>query len=266
MKKIIFIIIIILTLALGILFLEKDIIIKNSVSMAIRAVTGLKMEVGSFKVGIFNSFVDIKELRMLNPDSFKERLMADLPEIYVDYDLEGLLKGKVHLEEVRLYLKELIVVKNSAGKLNIDSLKTLKKEGASTGTKEEKRAVDLKIDLLKLKIGKVVYKDYTQGPEGKSREFKVNIDATYRNITDPKALTNIIVMNALMNTTISSLTDFESGLLKEGLSDAFGITSGLVKDTKGAALGAGGKLKDTAEDATKKARDTIKKLLPFSGE
>ena len=87
---------------------------------------------------------------------FKDKLMVDLPEIYVDYNLGAIMGGKAHLEEVRLNLKEFIVVKNEAGELNLDSLRVVKEtegeEAEKDGSKKEKTEMpDIQIDLLELK-------------------------------------------------------------------------------------------------------------------
>ena len=67
-----------------------------------------------------------------------------------------------------------------------------------------------------------------------------------------------------MNTSIAKLANFDIGFLAEGLSDALiGGATGVVKGTTGVALDAGEKLTDTAKEATEKAANAIKNILPF---
>ena len=101
------------------LFIAKNMIIKTSVTTGVRAMTGLKLKIRSMDVGVFKSLIGINELQLHNPRGFEDKLMVDLPEIYVDYNLGAIMGGKAHLEEVRLHLKEFIVVKNEAGELNL---------------------------------------------------------------------------------------------------------------------------------------------------
>ena len=108
------------------LFIGKNMIIKTSVTTGVKAMTGLKLSIGSMNVGVFKSLMGINELKLYNPQGFEDDLMIDLPEIYVDYNLGAFMKGKTHLEEVRLHLKEFIVVKNEDGELNLDSLNVVK--------------------------------------------------------------------------------------------------------------------------------------------
>ncbi|MBU1146725.1 MAG: AsmA family protein [Candidatus Omnitrophica bacterium] len=256
MKKLFSIIIIIVVILIASIF-TKNIIAKTVVSTGVRAVTGLKLDMKSFNIGVFRSAIDINNLRLFNPRQFEDRLMIDIPEIYVDYDLGALLTKKVHLEEVRLNLNEFIVVKNKEGELNLDSLKAVKeqKETAKKSPKKKTKTSNLQIDVLELKIGRVIYKDYYNRATPSVREYKVNINERYENIDDPKKLANLIVLKALMNTPIANLTGFDLGLLDEGLGA-----------TLGAALKAGETVTDTAKEATEKVTDTLKSILPFGGK
>ena len=215
-------------------------------------------------IGLVKTLIDIEELKLYNPKGFEDPVMVDIPQVYVNYRMGAFFKKEVYLEEVRLHLKEFVVVKNKEGKLNLDSLTSIgaakeAKEGAEEKketTKDKSKAPlpKIKIDLLKLKIDKVYYKDYSQGDTPTVKEFDVNIDATYENITDPQALVNIIVIKALANTTISSLTNFDLGSLADGL-------KGNVKGIGGILSGLGGNGLDTGKDAGATDKGTIKNTV-----
>lgn len=275
------------------LFFGKNMIIKTSVSAGVKAMTGLKLSIRSMNVGVFKSLIGINELQLHNPPGFGDELMIDLPEIYVDYNLGAFIAGKAHLEEVRLNLKEFIVVKNADGQLNLDSLKVVEaaeeEEVIEKGKKEKTKMPDLQIDLLDLKIGTVIYKDYSKGTPPKERVFNVNIDERYENITDPQSFVRLIILKALKNTTIASLTNFDLGKLQRGISGTVKKTAEMAQEAKGRAIEAGKdagekvketaeetvdkaaeagkeageKVKETAKEAVEKAADTIKKILPF---
>jgi len=255
------------------LFFGKNMIIKTSVTTGVKAMTGLKLSIRSMNVGVFKSLIGINELQLYNPSGFKDKLMMDLPEIYVDYNLGAIMGGKAHLEEVRLNLKEFIVVKNEAGELNLDSLRVVKEtEGEvaekDDGKKEKTEMPDIQIDLLALKIGKVIYKDYSKGGSPKVREFNVNIDERYENITDPQSFVRLIIVKALKNTTIASLANFNIGKLQKGLTDTVRQTAEKALQAPGKAVEAGKdlieeKAAETAKETVGKAADTLKKFLPF---
>ena len=272
------------------LFFAKNVIIKTSVTAGVRTMTGLKLSIRSMDFGIFKTLIGINELQLYNPSGFVDELMIDCPEIYVDYDLGAFMKGRTHLEEVRLNLKEFIVVKNEAGELNLDSLKVVKEEEVIDKDKKEKsKTRELQIDILELRIDKVVYKDYSKGTPPKVKEYNVNIDDRFENITDPKTFGRLIIVKALKNTTIASLTNFDLGKLQRGISGTVRKTAEKALETPGRAIEigkdagekaretaeekvkkaieaekkAGEKVKETAEEAVEKAADAIKKILPF---
>jgi len=243
MKKIIVRIVIIATAIAVIFAVGKNIIVKKAVTEGVKVITGLTLSIDEMNVGIIKTLIGISELKLYNPQGFEDTLMADIPEIYVDYDLAAFFKKKVHLEEVRLDLKEFIVVKNKQGQLNIDSLKAMQEQEEGKPKKEKKDSIEkikIQIDILKLKIGRVIYKDYTDKKGVAVKEFNVNIDAEYKNITDPGKLVKLIVAKALVNTTISQMANIKDGLLDAG------------KNVGGNAV-----------DAAKKTTDVLKSILPF---
>jgi hypothetical protein len=248
------------------LFFGKNVVIKTSVTAGVRTMTGLKLSIRGMDFGIFKTLIGINELQLYNPSGFVDELMFDVPEIYVDYDLGAFMKGRTHLEEVRLHLKEFIVVKNEAGELNLDSLKVVKeeeKEVIDEGKKEKTKTRELQIDVLELRIDKVVYKDYSKGTPPKVKEYNVNIDDRFENITDPKTFGRLIIVKALKNTTIASLTNFDLGKLQRGISGTVRKTAEKALETPGRAIeigkDAGEKAKETAEEKVKKAIEAEKK-------
>ncbi|MDD5136129.1 MAG: hypothetical protein PHX20_02005 [Candidatus Omnitrophica bacterium] len=233
-----------------ILGIAKDLVIKVAVESGTQIVTGLKLKIGGFRIGMLNTLVDIRNLRILNPAGFKDKNMLNMPEIYVDYDLPAIFKGKVHLTETRINMREFTVVKNEKGKLNLDSLKVVQaqKSGGKTQEKAGGKVPEIQIDKLRLKIGKVVYKDYSRGGEPSVKEFNVNIDEQYTNITNPYTLVSLIVVKALMNTSIAGLANFDL----KGL-------SGSVSGTLASAQKMTAQASETAQKATKTAIETTQK-------
>ncbi|MBL7170838.1 MAG: hypothetical protein ISS46_02455 [Candidatus Omnitrophica bacterium] len=269
MKKIFIVIVVVLAL-LAAFVLARNMIAKIVVSVGVKSITGLGLNINTMNVGIPNTVIDIEGMKLLNPPDFKDTIMADMPEIYVNYDLRAFLKKNVHLKELKIDLKEFVVVKNEGGKLNLDSLKAVQakaEEKASQEKKEKAQHPGFKIDVLQLKIGKVIFKDYSQGSPPKITTFDVDINEQYENITDPEALAKLIVVKALINTTIAKLTNFNLVSLTKDVSD---ILNGAVLKSKKAVQKAldigkdiGKKTKDTVEGTVKDAAGLIKKVLPL---
>lgn len=190
MKKILIILAIILVSVLAILVL-KDQAIKLVVTVTATQVTGAPTHIDGFSLGIFNRSIKITGLRMYNPRGFSRGILVDLSKIYVKYDLGDLIKGKLHLTNAEIELKELGIEKNKDGNLNADSLKVVK-EGRKS-SKEPAKQMPMQIDLLKLGIGKVIFKDFSQGNEPAVNVYDVNIHKDYKNITSVQQLASLIL-------------------------------------------------------------------------
>lgn len=104
-KKTIFKYVIFVAAAIILLSVGKDIIVKISVERGVEFITGLKLSMGGFRIGVIDPAVDIRNLRLNNPAGFKDPVMADMPEIYMAYDLIPAFKGEIHIRKARLYLK-----------------------------------------------------------------------------------------------------------------------------------------------------------------
>jgi len=229
----------------------KDTIVKISVEGMVKAVAGLRMDIGGLSMSILKTDIDIRGLRLFNPKGFRDKVMLDMPEIFVDYDLPSIFKDIIHLKYVKIDMKELVVLKNERGELNLNSIKFVKanKEGKKAVEPKKDAASQMRIDHLHLKVGKVIYKDYSQGAEPVVKVFNINIDEEYTDITSLQALAGLLMAKALARTTIAELTNFNikllnttvsktierAGKLATGAADATGRTIGGVfeglKDT-----------------------------------
>ena len=244
----------------------KNMIVKIGVEKGVDVVTGLRLKIGSLNIGLLKTLVGIKEIRLYNPEGFDDKIMVDMPEVYVDYDLPAIMKGNVHLYDMKLNLKECFVIKNKDGRLNLDSLKTIQDMGGKKAvTKKTKEAKgDFQIDQLELKIGRVVFKDYSQGVTPHVLQFNVNIDEKYTNITDPNALVGLIVMKVMMNTTIGKLIKLDLTGLQDTVGNTLSSAQHIVGNTTSSATkvvsDAGKTLTNTAGSLTDKLK------LPFGGK
>ena len=244
----------------------KDLIIKVSVEKGVEAATGLRISIGSLNVGIFKSVVSMKGLKVFNPSQFKDRVMIDMPEAYVDYDLPSVFGNNIHLRDLRIYLKEFVVVKNAKGDLNLNSLKVVKakKEGVKPEDKGSK-APNVHIDNLRLKIDKAVYIDYAVQGEPSKKTFNVNIDERFQNVTDLYAVVNIIVAKALTNTAIAELANFDLSSIKGPVLDKLLQATHVNAQAAGIAsqlLQAGAQ---NAPQAAQGASDTVQKAASALG-
>jgi hypothetical protein len=242
----------------------KDLAIKTAVEAGAEIVTGLKLTMSGFNAGIARSIVSIKGLKLHNPKGFPDPVMIDMPEIYVDYDLPAMLRGEIHLKEARINLAEFVVVKDRAGKLNLNSLKAVaaQKKGAQATSKAGK-PMKMRIDVLNLKIGKAVYKDYSRGGAPSVTEYNINIDKTFRNVDNPNTLVSLLVVEALTKTPIAGLANFDVGSLSRSVSASLESATKAVavaQETVNKTLESTKVAADTAKTATNTAKKTVESV------
>lgn len=244
---------VVVVLLVAVLVAARNLIIKAGASATIKAITGVELKIGTLDIGLFKPVIHIKDLKLLNPAKYSEPMMMSMPELFVKYDLPSIMKGTIHLPEIRLALNEFVVVKNIDGNINVNELAALqpKPSGGTqpAQTKPQAPAPKIKIDLLELQIGKVVYKEYRSGAAPREQVYNINLKERYENITDPNVLVAMIVSKALRNTAISGI----SGTLKNA-DKLVGSASDLV-------IQSGKKAKDEALKATTTITNTLDRFL-----
>ena len=114
---------VIAVVGLFVLSLLKNALVKSVVTLGASKVTGAPVRVGGFALGIPTQSVRIKDFKLYHPKGFDEGVMVDISEIRVDYDLPALLGGELHLPMLVLDLKEMVVIRDAEGNLNVDALK-----------------------------------------------------------------------------------------------------------------------------------------------
>ncbi len=244
MKKVIIAIAIIAAL-LAALILFRNMFIKAVLVNGVKSVTGLVVEIGGVDIGFPQTAAAIKGLKVYSPKDFNDRLMADVPEIYVDYDLGAFFKNKVHFEELRININELNIMRKEKIKVNLAALALLLPK--PTGG----RPPELKIDRLALRIGKIVYEDYSFGGEPKKIELSININETFENVSDPSKIAASVTNNLFSSV---GLGDIVSEIRQQG-QDA---VSGAVGKVGEALVGAIGVADDTVKSATDELKDIFK--------
>ncbi len=262
---------IVLVVLIAVFLVFKDIIIKTGAQIAIKSMTGLSLEADTFHIGLFSTKIDIENLKIRNPKGFSDPLMVDIPKIYVDYALMDIIRGNIHLVDLKFFLTECTIVQLADGRSNLDGIMKLasaKKESAAEPAKpkpaNEKKPLKFQLDLVEIKVGKFVVKKYDQNGKAKVEQFNVSFEKRYENVTDFTVISaditkyvGKVLLQAAMNVDLGDATN----LIKGGLdtftnlgSGALNTASGLGKDVVGTA---GNILGDTADGV----KNIIK--LPF---
>lgn len=191
--------------------LVKDVVVKTTVMNVGTAALGAKLTIGHFSWGILTQKVVIKNLCIEHPPGFpagggsafggEAGEFIDMPQVVLRYDIWRLLfKGQYHLPLVEVNLKQMTVIKNDQGKLNVDALKI-----AHPDEKTKTELPLFAVDVLKLNVGQVLYKDYYKKESPDLLVYDLNLkNRTFKNIKTIPQLMTIVIVQALKPTAIQS--------------------------------------------------------------
>ncbi len=214
--------IILLVIIVVILAVSKDFVIKQAAIKGTKSITGLDLKMGKLHANVSGSSLLIKDLVLYNPDNFKDRIMISIPEVYIDMEPKAILKGKYHIEEMRLNLGHFTVVKNEQGQLNLESLKPAQSADKSPSQKDpqqektDKVAPEFTIDHLLLKfVGKVEYRDYSNPGDPVVKEYDVDYYEKFEDIDNVQEFIGLVVKKVLLKTSIGNFVSFDAGEFKD---------------------------------------------------
>ena len=205
-------ILIVVAVALIGLGIVKNILVQTAISAFGSKIVGAPIRIGVFSIGFITQKVHIRDLKLYNPPGFPNEPLVDFPEIRVDYDVFALLTGKIHLRLVIVNMKEMVVIRNKEGKLNVDSLKVVQEhkakaenKGPGPPAKKESSEMAFQIDKMKLNIEKVIVKDYSQRDQPFIQAYDLGLkDKTFENIDSIPQMITLIMVQALGPTAIKS--------------------------------------------------------------
>lgn len=224
---------IIVVVVLFILNIIKDPIIQTVITGVGSNVVGAPVKLSRFSLGLFSQKVRLKGLRLYNPPGFPKETLVDIPEIGVDYDLGSFLKGKLHLPLVIVDVKEMTIIRNEKGEFNVDSLKVVEEQKAAAKKKDDKSKKDgqippFHIDVMKLNIGRVVYKDYSQGGQPVVQVYDVALkDKKFEDISSVEQMITIVMVQGMGPAAIKGAAVYGAatilgvGFLPVGVAAAF---------------------------------------------
>ena len=237
MKKLLLSIVGVLVVFAAILLLARNFIARRSIEYGAKKITGFPLTIGSIDLGLFSSKVDVHDLKMMNPSEFSEKTFVDMPQLYIDYRLGSMMSGAPHVNEMRINIKQLIVVKNDKGETNAQKLKSVVSSGKSSSK--------YYVDSLHIHVGTVIIKDFSR-PKPTERNVTLNIDATYKNISDSTDITRLVLLTVMSQVHLPDI-GINTEDLKKNLGD---VTNQAGQALQGAAGAIGGLL-----DGIKKSVD-----------
>ncbi len=178
---------------------------------------GTRVSVSRFYVNLYPVKLGLYGIKIHNPKGFREPVLASLPEIYFEMNPLAILKGRIHVREIRIHIEEITIEKNAQGKINLNELiqklnqnkKDAQNQGKapapggpppeSKGPAKPKpgRRITTQVDRVMVSIGRARYVD-TSKDKFVERSLNVNIqNFQLQNVTDPASVTEQIVVMVL---------------------------------------------------------------------
>lgn len=183
-----FILVVFLILLLGTMYLFKS---RASPQKAATTEKLITMPVTGLAINPFQGTIDLKNVALLNPDGFSDRVFASVPELYVDLDMATITSPKKHFREIRLHLESMVIVRRKDGLYNFELLLERRAVRKKAEKKAKEKKTTLRIDRLRLQVGHFTFLDYTvRGDKPLIIRFDVALDKTYTNINDLEATGN----------------------------------------------------------------------------
>ena len=168
---------------LAALVLLRDVILKAVVERSIEEETGLRAVIGELTTTLGSGALRVHGLKLYNSPEFGGKLMSDVPELVVDLDAVKAADGKLHFREFKLNFSELNVVRNAAGRLNLDGVEKRVRERLHKRRKKRGEKFEFEfagIERMELTMGQVSYTDLKHP----RRALAINLAVADEAVTD----------------------------------------------------------------------------------
>jgi hypothetical protein len=203
------------------------VLLPRLVERELRSVTGFEVRVKVLSVNPFTGRVVVRGLTALNPPAYPERDFVQLTALQTDVNLfSWAFEDHLTIEDLDFDLGKVELVRLHDGKSNFAECSAAL-TGRPAGTPPAKRIKYL-IRTLHVRLEDLVVADYT-GSNPQVKTYRLNLDQTYHDVSDPRQLLVPQVVNTLyafgLRHGISQLLPGEFGV---ALGDAFGGVSAIT--------------------------------------
>lgn len=170
-------IVVLAVVAVVLLLVFKDNILRLVAEHQIRANTGMDVKIGRFSSGLFSPVVTIENLKLYNTPEFGGTEFLIIPELHIEFDAQALADQKLRIKLLRFNLGELDVVRNLSGQTNIVTMFAKMPKGriAPKGIEISGRKFEFEgIDVLNLSLGRARFIDLKNRDH--DRDVLINMD------------------------------------------------------------------------------------------
>ena len=164
-----------LLLVVAVVLIFMDQILKTVAERRIRAQTGMEARIGEMTVKFSAASLRIKDFKILNPPEFGGSELVHIPELAMELDKEQARAGKLRFKQIRFHLSEINVVRNKAGRYNVQILeKMAATNGLSSGPQHNGKSFKFSgIEKMYLTLGKLKYTDLARPDRNEVLDLEV---------------------------------------------------------------------------------------------
>ncbi|MBI4372812.1 MAG: hypothetical protein HY585_03700 [Candidatus Omnitrophica bacterium] len=261
-KKLLLAIAVLFLMILGVVF-TSQFWLPYAIAAGIGQVTGFPTRVQRANLDLPSSKFGIYGLEIKNPKGFPKGNFVSIPEVFVDFDLGPLMKGrKLYIQEIRLNIEEVGIVKNRSGESNISKLTSVRKEKVVAEKQKQKlekakspQELTFFVETLVLTIRRVRFQDEANPLIGE-RVIDLHVDQeVVHGLSSVADLVRLIVLHVIQKAALGNLgvpVDFLKGHLDASLAkgqELFLQHTAVAREMGIQALGEGERL---IEEASKK--------------
>ena len=216
-------------------------IVQSGVSTIAPMIAGVPVEIGDVSISVFQGYVELKDVKVGNPEGFGAENMLTLKRAVFDIDLGSLFSDKIRIEEITvtgldLYYEQKLTTNNVAA-LQANVEKNLGKkaeentsgsDGENGGT-EEAPAEPQKLQVDKIAMNEMWTHVVISGADVPVPIVPINMENLG---TDPEGITGMEVFAKVLDKLSFGVTGAVTEALKNAGSAAGNVIDGAGKGIK----------------------------------
>jgi hypothetical protein len=209
-------IVVLVVVAIVLLLVYKDTILRMVAEHQIRTATGMDVKIGHISSGLLSPVVNIENITLYNTSEFGGTEFLVVPELHIEYDAGALANEKFRIKLLRADIAELDIVRNFSGQTNIFTMfsKMPKDKTGSHGIHIGRKNFKFEsIDVLNLSLRRARFIDLKNHTH--DGESLVNLDnQVFPNVKTGADFKVIVAVLCMRSGSFLDPRDFIGGLFK----------------------------------------------------
>lgn len=245
-----YIIIAIIVILVSFFILEHAVLVSVTKTIFQYAVS-LETHMNRIILNPFKGSITVRGLKIFNSKHFKDRLLASIPLIKMDFNAKTLFEKGIFYDTIVIHIKELNIIRNEDDIVNLAEVKAL------TPQKKPKEPVPFNADSCIIEIDKVRYIDYTKEDEDRIREIDLNIKEEYKGLKNANNIARAIAFKIFFDGKLGNIgVDIQK--IQKDLARLAENNEKLKKELTEFAQAQIEKAKEIAVEQVEKAKEAIK--------